>query len=58
MRVHSYGDLRMTVPIGVRSFGDPLVRALIFGCPKRGIGDWRDFLLKFIHLLGKHDSVS
>ena len=40
MRVHSYGDLRMTVPIGVRSFGDPLVRALIFGCLKRGISDY------------------
>ena len=40
MRVHPYGDLRMTVPIGVCSFGDPLVRALIFGCLKRGISDY------------------
>ena len=31
MRVHSYGDPRMTVPIGVCSFGDTLVRASIFG---------------------------
>jgi len=31
MRVRPYGDPRMTVPIRVRSFGDTLVRASIFG---------------------------
>ena len=51
MRVHSYGDLRMTVPIGVRSFGDPLVRALIFGCLKRGIIDYCLPILALILLI-------
>ena len=50
MRVHSYGDPGMTVPIRVRSFGDPLVRALIFGAIT-GVNNYRLPILALILLI-------
>ena len=51
MRVHPYGDPRMTVPMGVCSFRGTLVRALIFGCLKREISDYCLLILALMLLI-------